>query len=304
MSISNKKIIIYLPDDHAFNDSCGGIIVQFYFAKLLKNLGQDVYIYNNIRTKNNIFNNYFEGPIDIENTVIIYGETIEGNPLNAKYVIRWILLDISRYDKSHVLSWGKKDLVYYFNSEEKFNQNKDKIYKMLPILYVNLNIKNNGQHRSGYCHTFRKSDIFHSNISIIHPEDSFEIQNLNHNELIELFNKYEYFISYDPYTFLSVIASACGCISIVYPLKNINKKNWVKKTAFLDCVNLNEDFNIPGIAYGNSQEEIEFAKNTINNSCEEIHDMIKYIANKNTNSFINDINNFDDNENTVEANYY
>lgn len=204
-----------------------------------------------------------------------------------------------------MLSWGKNDLVYYFNSEEKFNKDKrDKIYKMLPILYFNSNIKNNRNNRNGYCHTFRKSDIFHSNIKIIHPDDSFEIKYLNHKELIEIFNKYEYFVSYDPYTFLSVIASACGCISIIYPIENINKKNWLKTTSFLDCLNLNEDFNIPGIAYGNSVDEIEFAKNTINNSCEEIKDSIKYLTDKNINCFINDINNFDKNENTVEANYY
>jgi hypothetical protein len=304
MSINNKKIIIYLPDEHAFNESIGGIIVQFYFAQLLKNLGQDVYIYNNIRTKNNIFNNYYEGSIDIENTVIIYGETIKGNPLNGKYIIRWILLDISRFDKSHMLSWGKNDLVYYYNSESKFNETNTKIYKMLPILYLNSNFKNNRNNRSGYCHTFRKAGIFHSNIKIIHPEDSFEIQNLNHNELIEIFNKYEYFVSYDPCTFLSEIAALCGCISIIYPIENVNKKEWIKKRAYIDYFSLNENFNLPGISYGNSEDEIEFARNTINNANEEIKDIIKYIANKNINSFINDINNFDKNENTVEANYY
>jgi hypothetical protein len=309
MTLTNKKIIIYLPDEHSFNENCGGITVQFYFAKILENLGQNIKIYNNRKINNNINNNYFDNNenLDLDNTIVIYGECIEGNPLNAKYVVRWILLDIKRFHINHMLSWGKNDLVYYFNAEEKFNENKknlNKIYKMLPIIYLNPNIKNNKNIRKGYCHTFRKYRIFHNNITNIHPDDSFEITDLNQENLIEVFNKYEYFVSYDPKTFLSIIASLCGCISIVYPIENINKKKWLESTAFADYLNHTEIYNIPGISYGNNDDEINYAKNTINNSYEEIINAINYVKEKNINNFIKDINNFNYNENTVENNYY
>jgi hypothetical protein len=50
----------------------------------------------------------------------------------------------------------------------------------------------------------------------------------------ELFNKMEYFISYTPFTFTSVLAALCGCKSIVIPRKEYNgilfdKEKWLNE---------------------------------------------------------------------------
>jgi hypothetical protein len=54
-----------------------------------------------------------------------------------------------------------------------------------------------------------------------------------------------------------------------------------------------------GIAYGNSSEELEYAKNTKHLLKEQITDMTNWMIENYINSFINDLSNWDSNKNTV-----
>jgi hypothetical protein len=201
----------------------------------------------------------------LNNTVVIYSEGISGNPLRAKYVVRWMLSELGKnvpYD--YVNTWGKNELVYYFNSEPKIVNNPSDFFKFLTVIYINPNIKNNNlNQRSNYCYTYRKS-YYHNNVNIIHPTNSFEITRSHSQEdYIKIFNTYKYFVSYDPLTFLSIIAPLCGCISIIHPVKNVTKEGWLKNSALYQYFKEKGNFNIYGIAYGDSLEELEFAKKTI-----------------------------------------
>ena len=73
-------------------------------------------------------------------------------------------------------------------------------------------------------------------------------------ELLKLFNTHKTFITYDNNTFHSVQAALCGAISIVIPDGKLNEKEWRKSTR--------REY---GIAYGNNEEQINFALNTIDN---------------------------------------
>jgi hypothetical protein len=354
-----KNILIYTHMD--FDLSNGGVTVQFYLASILSKMGEKVRIFSNINKTNILFNMYYdenEKLFDINNTVVIYCEGIIGNPLNAKYTVRWILSELGiNVPKDMYLSWNKKDIVYYFNNELKFNRNNkesifnknykelvdkesivnksDKesiykeyilnknnkeliinkndielinynknIYKTLSLLYIYPNIKNYNQDRSGYCYTLRKSHI-HVNINYIHPNNSIEIKRDNtQDDYIKIFNKCKYFISYDPLTFLNIISCLCGCISIIYPIEGLSKKEWIKITAlnnYLEDNNINE---IYGIAYGNDQSELDYASRTIHLVKDQWKDVINYFKNKSVKSFINEINNWDNLKNNIENNYY
>lgn len=305
---SNIKNILIYPK-YEYSNNCGGVLVQYYLAKILDEIGIRVRIkLNNNYIPNEIYNNYDNGDFDLNETIVIYGETIEGNPLNASYVVRWILAEIGIICSSNIYkTWGLNDLVYYFNSELKFLENKDKIniiYKKLSLLFINPIFNNLNQERSGYCHTFRKNN-YHKNIIHIHPQDSFEVTRLHKQEdYINIFNKYEYFVSYDPLTFLNIIAGFCGCISIIYPINGISKKDWLKMTALADYVDDRNLDSIYGIAYGYSFKEILYAYSTMSLMRDQWIDINNYFKEKYIYSFLKDINNINDYQNIIKNIFY
>jgi hypothetical protein len=308
---NKTKIIIYL-DPHSFNINVGGVVVLVYIAqKINEHYNSNIVsIYSsntsNVNEHGIKFNNFnTNANFDRENTIVIYPEQVRFNPLNAKRVIRWILAEKSfnvGYDEN---TWDKTDLVYYFNRESKFinySENAGSIYKQLSVIFLNPSIVNfNYETRDGYCHTFRKSSI-HPFINAIHPIYSFELtQNLNQDELIEKFNNYKYFVCYDPLSFLTVIAILCGCIPIVYPILGVNKEAWLKESAFWEYISENEINNLYGIAYG--IDDLPYAEETISKADEFYRKMINDINLKNINSFMIDINDFENMKNTIKNNY-
>jgi hypothetical protein len=300
-----KNVIIHT---HPFAYNVGGVVVEYYLGSLLDRLGIKVRMYEGNKIKNHIYDNYYDNDFDINDCIVIYGETILGNPLNSSYNVRWILgeLGISG-DKDAYQTWGKNDLVYYFNSELKFNTFPEKvgtIYKLLTTVYLNPSIKNyNSTDRDGYCYTMRKSHI-HKNINVIHTLDSFEIiRDHTQDDYIKIFNKYKYFISYDPLTFMCIIAPLCGCISIVYPIEGVSKKEWLQMGGLSEYFKSINNYNLYGVAYGNSPEELKNAEETIHLVNYQWSDFKTYQSNLIKN-FINDINNFGNMKNTVQNNYF
>ena len=59
-------------------------------------------------------------------------------------MIRWMLSELGKnVPYEHVNTWGKNELVYYYNSELKFNNFPERIgtiYKLLTTIYVNSSI--------------------------------------------------------------------------------------------------------------------------------------------------------------------
>ena len=115
-----KLILFYMVHDFDFRS--GGHTVQYELAKILHELGYNVKVRAPNKIQNSIFSNYLENDtIDINNTIVVYAENITNNPINAKYIIRWILAPlginspIDRYN-----TWNKTDLVYYFNCSDAY----------------------------------------------------------------------------------------------------------------------------------------------------------------------------------------
>ena len=296
VDLYNKWIIVY--PHSIFDKSNGGVVAQYYLANIIDLMGLQVRIHCSFcKLHNDIFTNYYNNdcPID-ENVIVVYCEGISGNPLNAKNVVRWLLSELGKnVDKKVCLTWKSEDLVYYFNYEPaifyEFETKKD-IYKVLSLIYIDPLIKNNHGDRSGYCFTMRKMN-YHNKINYIHPVDSFEITRRHtQNDYVNFFNKYEYFISYDPLTFLNVIACLCGCISIVYPIEGKTKNEWLKTSSLGKYFDDNSSERLYGIAYGNDENEINFAKNTLNLVEQQWKNIQKYFS-KNTVNFIDDMNNID-----------
>jgi hypothetical protein len=293
----------------SFNE--GGTVVQYLLAKTLEEYGQNVRIYSSsgIKINNSVFSKFYDNnfPID-DNCVVIYCEGTIGNPLNANNVARWMLSKLGQnVPYTYLHTWDKNELVYYFLSEEKIANNPNKLgnlYKMLNVIYINpMAINNNPKSRAGTCFTIRKAIETHGKRpKAIHPPNSFEITR-EHTQLecIKIFNKYKYFISYDSLTFLSVISALCGCISIVKKVDGLSKQEWLNTTAAAEYLKETGETILYGIAYG--ADDLENAINTIHLTKEQWNKIVEYSKNKYVLPFINDINNWNNNMNTLETNF-
>ena len=162
-----------------------------------------------------------------------------------------------------------KNLIH-IKIEEK-RKNKSKIEKLnLQTQIDNLN-KN-------------KPDIFDQNVIRTYLTNKFKnegytlIEHKNSSdEFVDFFLKKDLFLSFDPFTFMNIIASLCGCISIIKKINGLNFKEWVN----------GEPFNKYGIAYG--QEGIEHALETQHLLLPHITEMY----NQNTNNVLNLITNIE-----------
>jgi len=94
-SMECKNIIIY--PHISFNLSDSEISIQYYFAKILDNLGVNINICNvhDNNSNNLLYNKFIDisriNELNLNETIVIYTEGTIGNPLKAKYVVRWIL---------------------------------------------------------------------------------------------------------------------------------------------------------------------------------------------------------------------
>jgi len=305
---TNLKIIIY--PHLAYKETDGGINVQYYLAQCLKEKNVNVKMFNNHGTiPNELFNDYCDYSFYDENTVVIYCEGVYGNPLNAKKVIRWMLSELGQnvpYD--WVESWGKNELVYFYGSEIRFQNYPHligNVFKTMNVIYQKPNIKNNNPNeRNGICHTFRKSFI-HKEINFIHPRDSIEIPSFHYpiNDMVDVFNKFKILFCYDPFSYVQTIAILCGCITVVYPLKNYSKKDWLQKTCIWDYLQENDlGTNLYGLAYG--IEEMDFALSTIHLVEEQQRNICDFLKNRSIDLLLSDIAQFDENTNTIQNVYY
>ena len=264
----NIKIIIYTP---AFNINCGGVVALYNLTKIINsysynNIYAKIITMNNTKPNNNLCNEYASRNEVDENTIVIYPEIINGNPLQCKNVIRWILLEVDNRLPESIYknkNWNNNDLIYFWETKNKNNP----FYKQLTCHYLNPIFRNtNANARNKSCYLIKKGTLFHNNIDYFHKFDSICIDNLNLETISKLFNESEYFYSYDPNTMFIIYAILCGCIPIIYPIMNINKERYFEERIY----NRNNIVRNKGIAYGNSNEEIEYARSTLNEAAKEL----------------------------------
>jgi hypothetical protein len=305
-TINNKlQIIMYSP---MFDINCGGIVAMHNFVKLINGLNNaniygKLFIFNNTKYKN-IFCNDFANIYDVnDNTIVIYPEIVSGNPLNAKKCMRWILLDLGiEMPLNHYEKWGKKDLVYFWETKETTN----KYFKPLSCHWLNNIFYNKGlkfEERYKTCYLFKKSRLIHKNIKYSHKSDSIFLDNIiSLKEKSDIFNECKYFYCYDPNTMYVIYAALCGCIPILYPLEGVSKEDFMKNRIY----NCNNELIDIGFAYGNNDLEINNSIEKNKNSelyVNKIFDFYKKTVTIFCDEIYNNIFNNIELENTIE-NYY
>lgn len=258
-----KKFVIYTP---VYRENSGGIIVLHKLASILNSIGCDAKIWPlpkpSLKELCKIQGwlkliNWFKLVLilyikrkdvrspydlnvakqrDVADSVVVYPEIVLGNPLNAKYVVRWLLNKPGAIYGN--VEFGRGDLFFFYNhhfNDWRLNPNKENhlnVSEIMGDVYVK---KNNGK-RTGQCYMVRKG---RGRSLTYHDDSALNVDGLSHRELADIFNECEYFISYDIYTMYCRYAAMCGCIPVVVPQEGLLKEEWRP-----------EIFNRYGIAYG------------------------------------------------------
>lgn len=245
------KIVIYSP---SYSESSGGIIVLHKLCDLLIQEGfnagffveENQSFFVNSTYKSNSFKSI---ELDPQNDIIIYPEIILGNPLNFKKVIRYIL-NVGHVTLNRKSTWSNTDFWVYY-SEKFYDGIKPK--NLLTISDSKLEYFKDYKVDRLYkeCFSYRKNHDSLDKLDIIHSPNAIEIGfNVTDENLIKIFNSCERFYCYDTESHLSVLASLCGCDSIIVPNKTTTKEQVINTQPPLKY----------GVAYG--VEEIEQARKT------------------------------------------
>jgi ectoine hydroxylase-related dioxygenase (phytanoyl-CoA dioxygenase family) len=295
MEKTNNKIFIYSP---GFDKNSGGNSITHYLCDYLNkySIFESYLIKYNEDTKTqmgsnecakkdfllnkdliNVKNYNFEFEINYENDFVIYNESIYGNPLNFKNVIRWILYfpnktNYESYSSDDILLFYVEPYlrnlyelsdINYYHSDIIDYLNNDLNDKDLFFSIVNDNteqkIMNNLEFKNDkFIFTRRKSfGIYQTpqypleDLENIYMENNLiENKPLNEDNISESFKEYNNFFSYDLYTYLNRLALKAGCNSYVYENKFIHKDDWKYNCKWMN-----------GIKYGkNDPEECYYEK--------------------------------------------
>ena len=181
--------------------------------------------------------------------MVIYGETVRGNPLKASHIVRWIMNTpgVCGGDGVYELT------DHIFQYHPWFTVNPDyEVRGLLTAIDLGYQLKTyqnkNLSTRKGGAYLVRKGrdkQLDQHPANFIHADPLLE--KMNDEEAAAFFNSIDTLISYNDMTFISVQAALCGCNSIIIPGEGDRSEENLKK------IN-----RINGIAYGlNDQEWVE-----------------------------------------------
>jgi len=176
--------------------------------------------------------------------VVVYPETVSGNPLNSQRVVRWLLHNPGFHTET--VNYGKNELYFrcssriknFYSSGSVLSKKILRVYHC-PLEYYNMDDVPLDRKGTAYC--LRKGKLK----PIQHDlNGSVLIDGKSNAEIASIFKRVKTFISYDTYTAYSKFAVLCGCESIVVPDQGVTKEQWQPNPA--------ERY---GLAYGFSDVE-------------------------------------------------
>ena len=278
---SKKRILFFTCE---FNEHIGGSVCTYHMVETINRISDtfcaELIVTENTRYKNSICNRYANDIYD-KDSIAVYPQSVTGNPLGLKRVVRWIVLDLGMElpytPVDHDKTFGPHDLIYLWCKKSKHLTGED-----LHMHYIHPSYKNLGLERTNRsCHFFKKQYLYHKNIQHTHPHDSIELDNIkNHEKQSNIFNTSKYCYCYDPDTMFIRYAMMCGCIPIIYPIEGESKEEFAK-------IHMQETSK--GYAYGDSKEEIEFASQTLEEGAREIISKIEGGGLDTVKSFLKDL---------------
>ena len=262
------NIFVYSP---GFSENCGGCTVLHYLVDRLNVWFEDLNVkaflipFGYPSGDDIQLNPAYKTPIipawkSVDDGYVIYPEIVDGNPLGARpsKIFRWILYfpGVNGGPPASKYSREENILCYSPGVCTEFNTHLNKVSHLKLVDYgldMLGDITTTGIRNGTLVHHKKRS--WKSGLSSTPDIPGTKLGNhLQKYDRLQLFARYERFVTTDPATFLSVEAAMVGCISIVIPIKGVTKEEWLS-TAYSAG-----DFKY-GIAYG--EGEITHAVKTL-----------------------------------------
>jgi hypothetical protein len=200
--------------------------------------------------------------MDARHGIVLYPESMYGNPLGAPRVVHWILYfpgvnggsAAEHYDPAGLIACYSPGFCSGFDPS---------MFHLTPLRVVDydfayfLNLTTAEEGRSGAM-TFGRKKMFFSaregripiNGTLSIPENP--LPDGSKRARLEQFARLDRFYTTDPATFLSVEAAMAGTTSIVMPVPGVSKSDWL--------ASVGDEFRF-GVAYG--EDDIPHARQTL-----------------------------------------
>jgi hypothetical protein len=236
-----SKFVIFSP---AYHESRGGTIALHKLCLLINELGYDAKMCPVEKNRVVRLDALSPCPFEIEQVeegdlrgrIAVYPEIVSGNPLGSQRVVRWFLHKPGFH--TNRIDFGEGELYFFYKPEfndERINPFKDRQLKVFDIK-TDVYFDRGYSPRRGFCYLVRKGK---GRPLDYHPRGSIRIDDLSHDKVAEIFNRCEFFMSYDMDSMYSRYAVMCGCKSILVPHEGLSKSDWLKAHE-----------KVYGIAYG------------------------------------------------------
>jgi len=274
-------IVVYLPEPNAH--SGGGSLMHALCGMLNRVAGRRVAYstpgrvdgHDRMPTPDRVLAHIADCPADAaplalvqsRRFVALYPEVTRENPLRAAVVLRWVLLvpppDVHT-------TWRPTDVLVGFLPVYLALYNRWWKTALRPRLDLFLAFgsypfrdRSDGRPRRGVVYTcrkayatFRRDPLRRDLTPMFDPIGAYRIEpgrDLPPAAIERLMSERERFVSYDPFTFFSVIAALCGCVSIVEPIPGVPLDEYRR---------LGGPLVQHGIAYGDTPDQLAHAAAT------------------------------------------
>lgn len=306
----NFVIDLFLPLEKMVS---GGLISLHRLAYKLAERGHNVFIFcepeyphQNIKVipsnvefaEGGFIQQYSWEPFNFpnKNTISIYPQITHHNPFNTEHVARWILYDTQKEIED---TYGNDDVYFNFLNFKTFKLVPQKKLTVIDYKLDWLRNTNTGK-RNSFCHIIHKNTPPDGE-KVFEYLNSFDLTDWKtkaipngynpYDYLRDMFNKYEYFLTYDQKSYYSVMATLCGCKTIILnPSKpyefapNANTVDNVDEIITPTEFRLNNYLQQYGIAYG--WDDLKWAQDTLPFVRDYI-EQLEIIDDKTVNNFIN-----------------
>ena len=258
----------------AYNENTGGIVVLYMLVDYLNRLGADAYVYPycldekkaikfgflslwGLSDQREIAARYSDQSgntpvwldVNVGDAIVVYPEIIAGNPANAVHVVRWFLHKPGFH--TGVVDYGDEELYFYYKktfNDWGLNPHEERCLFMARVLKDIYYPPKDRQRRVGECCVVHKGQKRELEIK---TEGMTMVDGLTHAQAAEVFRISKRCYCYDLDTMYARYAALCGCEVVIVPDAGMSVEEWRPDAE-----------SRYGLAYGDSQEQLEWAAQT------------------------------------------